>query len=633
MLSFMRRHARSWFIKVLLGTVIVVFIFFYGFNLWEREASVVASVNGVKIGLRDFRSYYERMLEAQRAQGAQLTPEQLRLLKEATLDTLVEEMLVVEVGERWGLSVPDAELRDFIVGIPAFQEDGQFSNERFQFFLRSRGETEEGFVKSLRRQLLVRKVEDLIRDCAKVRDEDVKTMQDIYNDRVVLRYVVLGPALFSKEISPTQGEIETYFKEHLSDYRIPETARVQYMRFDPARYLDQVEVSERELEERYRATQERWKESRQVLARHILLRSTEQDDPKARMTVLQKAEGLLKRLKDGEDFAKLAKEHSQDSQTASKGGLLGWKRQGELPEALDKALFEEMSPGQLSERPVKSPEGFHLLKLDEVRSERVKPLEEVKETLHRELVNEKAREMASETAKKAYMEVFKGGDFEEVAKLFHASLEEPPPIPKEGSLKGLKVGEPFRKAAFSLKEKEDFSEVVEEPTGFSIIRLLERSPSRDAQLPEVMDRVREDLKRIKGTQRAQEEAERLVQDLRSGKTTLEEVAKKRGWPLSSSQPASRIGPQPGLPEGMPQAAFGLPQGEKVLPQPFRHGDRFFVAEIKERPPADPERLHEQKALFRSILLNDERQHLVRGWIESLKARSEIRTFSAYQEML
>ncbi|MGQ9652461.1 MAG: SurA N-terminal domain-containing protein, partial [Thermodesulfobacteriota bacterium] len=525
MLSFMRRHARSWFIKVLLGTVIVVFIFFYGFNLWEREASVVASVNGVKIGLRDFRSYYERMLEAQRAQGAQLTPEQLRLLKEATLDTLVEEMLVVEVGERWGLSVPDAELRDFIVGIPAFQEEGQFSNERFQFFLRSRGETEEGFARSLRRQLLVRKGEDLIRDCAKVRDDDVKVLQDIFNDRVVLQYVVLGPATFSKEISPTQGEIEGYFKEHLSDYRIPETAKVQYMRFDPATYADQVEVTEKELEERYQATQQRWKESRQVLARHILLRSTEQDDPKARMTVLQKAENLLKRLKDGEDFAKLAKEHSQDSQTASKGGLLGWKRQGELPEALDKALFDEMSPGQLSERPVKSPEGFHLLKLEEVRAERVRPFAEVKEVLRKELIQEKAKEQALETAKKAYMEVFKGGEFEKVAKEFLVPVEEPSPIPMQGSLKGLQVGEPFRKATFSLKEKDDFSEVVEERIGFLIIRLLERSPSRDAQLSEVIDRVREDLKRIKGTEKAKEEAERLVQELRSGKTTLEEVAK------------------------------------------------------------------------------------------------------------
>lgn len=633
MLSFMRRHARSWFIKVLLGTVIVVFIFFYGFNLWEREASVVASVNGVKIGLRDFRSYYERMLEAQRAQGAPLTPEQLRLLKEATLDTLVEEMLVVEVGERWGLSVPDAELRDFIVGIPAFQEEGQFSNERFQFFLRSRGETEEGFARTLRRQLLVRKVEDLIRDCAKVRDDDVKVLQDIFNDRVVLQYVVLGPATFSKDISPTQGEIEGHFKEHLSDYRIPETAKVQYMRFDPATYADQVEVTEKELEERYQATQQRWKESRQVLARHILLRSTEQDDPKARMTVLQKAENLLKRLKDGEDFAKLAKEHSQDLQTASKGGLLGWKRQGELPEALDKALFDEMSPGQLSERPVKSPEGFHLLKLDEVRAERVKPFAEVKELLQKELIQEKAKEQALETAKKAYMEVFKGGEFEKVAKEFHAPVEEPPPIPMQGSLKGLQVGEPFRKATFSLKEKDDFSEVVEERIGFLIIRLLERSPSRDAQLSEVIDRVREDLKRIKGTEKAKEEAERLVQELRSGKTTLEEVAKKRGWNLSSSQPASRIGPQPGLPEGMPQAAFGLPEGEKVLPQPFRHGDRFFVAEIKERPAADPEKLQEQRALFWSMLLNDERQSLVRAWMDALKARSEIRTFSAYQEML
>jgi len=633
MLSFMRRHARSWFIKVLLGTVIIVFIFFYGFNLWEREASVVASVNGVKIGLRDFRTYYERLLEAQRAQGSQLTPEQLRLLKEATLDSLIEEMLVVEQGERWGLFVPDAELTDFITSIPAFQEEGRFSTSRFQFFLRSRGETEEGFAKSLRRQLLVRKAEDLVGDCAKVTEEDVAGLQEMVNDRIVLQYIVLSPALFAKEISPTQEEIENYFRDHSGNYRIPEMIRVQYMRFDPNSYAGQVEVSQGQLEERYRATQERWKESRQVLPRHILLRTSEQDDPKARMAVLQKAENLLKRLRDGEDFAKLAKEHSQDPQTAAKGGLMGWKRQGELPDSLDKALFEEMSQGQLSERPVKSPEGFHLLKLEEVRSERIKPLEEVKDLLQRELIQEGAREKASELAKQAYLEIFKGGDFEKVAEAFSVSVEEPPPVPLKGPIKGLQVGEPFRKAGFSLKEKDDFSEVVEERSGFYIIRLLERSPSRDAELSEVVDKVREDLKVIKGAERAKEEAERLVRELRDGKTTLEEAAKKKGWNLATSQPVSRIGGQPGLPDGMPQAAFSLPQGQKVLPEPFRQGDRFFVAEIKERPPADPQKLQEQKSLFRSMLLNDERQTLVRGWLGALKERSEIRTFSAYHELL
>jgi peptidyl-prolyl cis-trans isomerase D len=633
MLSFMRKHARSWFIKVLLGAVIVVFIFFYGFSLRDRQSSLIADVNGFKIALRDFQVQFERLLEAQRSRASDLTPEQRRALKETTLEHLIDQVLLLEQADRWGIEVSDGEIKEFIRSIPAFQADGQFSLRQFQQYLRSRGLHEGEFMKDLTHSLRIQKVENLIRDGVRISEDEMDTVYRLFNERIVLQYVALGPEAYLKDVSPSAEEIQAYFKDHVAEYRIPEMARVKFIRFDAKDFLTQVEVSPKELEQRYQANQDRWKESKQVLARQILIHTTEQDDDKTRMKALQKAEDLIKKLQNGEDFAKLAKEHSQDNQTAAKGGSLDWKRQGELPEALEKALFEEMSPGQLSERPVKSPQGFHILKLEEVRAERVKPLDEVREILDRELKQEKARQRASEMAEEAYLEIFKGAEMETVAKHHQIPVETTAPFPQRGPVKDLSVGESFRKAAFSLKQKDDFSEVVEDGGAFYTIELVDRTPGRDSTLEEADARVRADVQRIKAVEKAWEAARELSQTIQDGKTTLSESAQKSSWRLVTSPALGRVAPAPGLPMEMVQAAFSLPPDATLLPQPYRQGDRFLVGEIKERTPADPKGMQDQRSLFRSLLLRDRRESLFRDWMMKIRARASIKTYSAYQDML
>ena len=633
MLSFMRKHARSWFIKVLLGTVIVVFVAFYGFNLSERESTLIVSVNDAKITVKEFQAYLERLLDAQRARSSELSREQLRALKETALEHLIDRALLEAQAERWKVSVAEAEVKEYIRNIRDFQVDGRFSVARYQQYLRFRNQAEQDFLREMRRSLVLQKTEDLIRDGAKVGEDEVDALYRLLNDRIVIEYVAVGPEPFLKEMAPSPDEVQSFFKERMAEYRVPETVKVAFLRFDPKAYADQVQVSSKELEDRYKATQDRWKEAKQVLARQIFLNSAEQDDPKARMKVLQKAEDLVKRLQGGEDFAKLAKEHSQDAQTATKGGSLGWKRQGELPEALDKALFEEMSPGQLTERPIKSPEGFHILRLEEVRSERIKPLEEVRETLERELRQDKARGKASELAEEAYRAIFTGGEFRDVAKRFQISPEQTQPFSLSGPRKDLPMGDAFRKAAFSLKQKGDFSDVVEDGGVFYILDLLDRWPSREPQFDEVQDKAREDLKRLKASERAAQEAQAFLQKVREGKVAFSDGAAQAGWKVQTSPSLNRISPLPGLPPEMIQAAFSLPKDTMLLPEPYPQGDRFLVAEIKERLPADPKGLEEQRPLYRSILLRDQRESQYREWLEMLRARSEIRMHRAYQDVL
>lgn len=632
MLSYMRKHARSWFIKVLLATVIVVFIFFYGFSLRERASAVVAEVNGIKIAQRDFQRQFERFLEVQRSRASQLTAEQRRVLKEATLETLIDQVLVLNEADRWKIGVSQEEIREQMKLIPSFQEGGRFSMRLLQQYLRMRGQSEEEFMKELAKELRIQKVEQLVRDGAWVSEEEVETMYGLLQERIVLQYVAVPAENYLKETLPTQEEIKAYFKDHLPQYRIPEMLRVEYMRFEPGALLSRVEVSEKEIKELYDRNLDRWREDPQVLARQILIRSTEKDDDNTRMKALQKAEEILKKLKSGEDFGRLAKEHSQDPQSAGKGGSLGWKKRKEFSEAVGKALFEEMKVGELSERPIKSALGFHVLKLEDLKAERLKSLEEVRQEIETEIRQSKARQLASELAEEAYLGVFQGQSFKEVAQRLGAALGATEPFSLQGALKEPPAGEAFRKAAFLLKEKDDFSEVVEDGGAFYVIQLLERMPARDPSLEEVLEKVRSDLQRTKAMEKARQDAEAVLERLKKKETTLSSEAEKRGWKLITSPAIGRTAPPAAIPAEMALAAFSLGPQETLLPQAFKQPEGYLLGEIKERIAADPKGLEEQKPLLRTLLLRDKREAIFRDWIKELRARSQIKTFRAFEEM-
>jgi hypothetical protein len=195
------------------------------------------------------------------------------------------------------------------------------------------------------------------------------------------------------------------------------------------------------------------------------------------------------------------------------------------------------------------------------------------------------------------------------------------------------MGDAFRKAAFSLKQKGDFSDVVEDGGAFYILDLLDRWPAREPQFDEVQDKAREDLKRLKASERAAQEAQAFLQKVREGKVAFSEGATQAGWKVQTSPSLNRVSPLPGLSPEMIQAAFSLPKDTMLLPEPYPQGDRFLVAEIKERLPADPKGLEEQRPLYRSILLRDQRESQYRDWLEMLRARSEIRMHRAYQDLL
>ena len=143
-------------------------------------------------------------------------------------------------------------------------------------------------------------------------------------------------------------------------------------------------------------------EFEQVRARHILIRV--QGSPAAvrpgqkdltEAEALAKAQDLRKRIQAGEDFAQLARQESDDTGSGANGGDLGSFRHGQMVPTFEQAAFA-MQPWDLSE-PVKSPFGYHLIKVEGKES---KSFEDVRPELERRMRPEQAQKVVEELQKK-----------------------------------------------------------------------------------------------------------------------------------------------------------------------------------------------------------------------------------------
>ena len=169
-----------------------------------------------------------------------------------------------------------------------------------------------------------------------------------------------------------------------------------------AKFIDEnSKVSDKEVKEYYEKNKS---EFEQVSAAHILIKTV--DDNGDELSAEKKkeakklAEEVLKKALAGEDFAKLAKEYSEDGR-AQNGGDLGFFSKGQMVEPFEKAVFS-LKVGEIDPNLVETQYGYHIIKKT---GEKTQSLDEVKSSLKEELVVEKQNSIVDKLMKEYNVEI------------------------------------------------------------------------------------------------------------------------------------------------------------------------------------------------------------------------------------
>jgi len=169
----------------------------------------------------------------------------------------------------------------------------------------------------------------------------------------------------------TLKELRTILEEDnysYEKYREEIRNEILISRLQQRQVNNRVMVTEREIEN-FLANQEHQGESDQEFRLgHILIATRESSSSEDLAQTRQKAEEILARLRQGEDFSQIAATYS-DGQQALEGGDLGWRKKGEIP-TLFAEFTSRMNKGDVSDL-ITSPSGFHIIKLTDVRSTEV----------------------------------------------------------------------------------------------------------------------------------------------------------------------------------------------------------------------------------------------------------------------
>ena len=624
MLDRMRRH-RGW-LKWSLAIVVVSFILLYIPSFMDDPTqgaasnAVVADVDGREITAAQFRRVYQQQMQQYRqSYGANIDD---RLLKQLGIDQrIVQQMIQEEASlaeaKRIGIAASDAEVRERILALPAFQENGQFiGDQRYRQLLRMQTPPmrPDEFEDQVRRSIISEKLQAAVTGWVTVAESDVIAEFKKRNEKVKLAVVTFPADKFREGLVATDPEVAKHFEDHKETYRISEKRKVRYVTIDQEGLRQKATVTGQQIERSYNDNIQQYSTPEQARASHILLKTEGKDDA----TIKKQAEDLLAKIKAGANFEDLAKKHSEDEISAAKGGDLDFFNKGAMVPEFDKVAFE-LPPGQMSDL-VKSSYGYHIIKVTDKRPAAQKTLAEVRTQIEDQLKWEQAQTAAQKLSDQVATELKKPADFETVARARGLQTGESGLFQQDEPIPGIGMAPAVGQQAFQMKEG-DVSEPIRTPQGYAFITVTGRQDPYLPKLDEVKAKVRDDVLKQKAIDTARQRAAALNAEMKSG--DFDKAAKAAGLDVKTTELIARGAPigDAGISPALEAAAFALQAGAVSDPVVTETG--AAIVKVLERQDVAADKLAKDKETLRTELLNERKQKFFASYMTKARQRMKI----------
>jgi peptidyl-prolyl cis-trans isomerase D len=597
-----------------------------GNGLTGQAKGVVATVGGDQITAQEVVDQGRAMLRQQFPRGNAMAEQMLPYFNQQAVEQLINQRALIIAAQNMGLRVSNAELREeFEHGqySQTFFPGGKFIGEdKYQEVLREANLTPARFEELEKDNLLFQKLRTMVAGAAVVSNAEVTEEARKRNTKVKFDYAVVDVADVKKGIHPSEEELKAYYERNKVSYTnsIPEKRKLVYSVVDLAKVQSQATITPDQLKAYYQGHAEDYRVPEQALVRHILIKSPPPGDdgkvdPKALDAAQAKANDLLKQIKAGADFGKLAKENSDDPGSKDTQGLLGWIQRGRYGSAdIEKVIFS-MPKGTTSDV-LKSSYGFHIVRLEDKQDAHLKPLDEVKGDIEPLLKQQVAQRLAEAQADTLLTQAKVNG----IEAAAHGSAVTTDFVSSKDALPGIGVAPEFMTSAFAAKEKSP--ESVHTPQGYAIYEVLSVQPPRTPSFEEIKGKVEEQFKNEQSgvllSKKIQEVADRA-----KASHDLKKAAKELGLTVKTSEPVLATGQVPDIGsmgnEGVAGVFAGKP-GDIV--GPAQVGQNGAVLQIVDREEPTAAEMEQKKDEIHESLLQQKRQEIFGLYVTNLRQQME-----------
>lgn len=618
MMDNLRAASNSVVLKVILALIMLSFVLTGVGYIGGGSSSFVAKVDGQEIDRAKFEQAVanerNRLQQQLGEQFSQLASNEgyMKQMRQQVLNRMINDLLLDQYAAKIGLAIGDDQVKLAIQSAPEFATNGQFDNSKYRELLNRFQIAPEQYAEMMRKQLLTDQLITAFSDSNFALPSEAESIIALLHQQrdVRLAHIDMSALATKKEASPTEQQIKEFYEQNKNRFTSPESVKVSYIEVDAASLADGLKVSDEEIADFYNKNKPMYIQKPRFDYSIIVLAKESE------------AREVLEQLKNGADFAALAKEKSIEKDSAAKGGDIGWLETTAIPDEIASAKLTEK--GQLS-GVIRSDMGYLIVRLNDTQAAKEKPLDEVKSDIAQNLLQEKSYDKYEDlqtqliegaNSNKLSLEgAEKASGLKAVETDWFTQHDVPQVLSYPEVAQAIFGGELFGVNGAPGQNSELIT--VEGDRAF-VLRIAEHRPEAVKPFEEVSADISALLKRQNVVKLAREQADSLLAELKAGKG--DEALKAAGVKFSDKQVITRLSDDAQLSESV--FALALPKdGQPVYGVSADKNDDIVLVALDAVHPGKLDA--EQTKNFSAQMLKQEAGVILDALISNLRQQTKI----------
>ena len=396
MLQKMRDGAQGLGAKIIVGIICFVLVVFgFGaFNFLAENEPRAASVNDDEITVRELEIETQRQKRnLQSRMGDEVSPELIDNLvsQQTVLDSLINRTLLRQTAEDLALVGLAESFRKELIDNPNFQVDGVFNQSIYRSTLQNLGYSPQSFQSAMETDAQLSQLVEVYQDTAFTTGRELRDAASMLNQTRDVAYMIIDAAMVEDRVGVSETEIADFYEMHTDQFVTEESFDLAYVEFSDHDRRNEIDISVEDVRSAYESAKAASESNDRRRASHILL---EVNENRSLVVALEEMSNIRSRVIGGEDFSTLAKELSEDPGSGSAGGDLGVAGRGAFVSDFEDVLWS-LATGDVS-LPFQTEFGVHLVKLVEIEAVEFPSFDDEQSAMRETLLTERAGRLFEE---------------------------------------------------------------------------------------------------------------------------------------------------------------------------------------------------------------------------------------------
>ena len=587
-------------------------------------------VNGQKLTAEDIarseRSIESRYRQMFGEQYAKLAGSLNLNIRQQAIDTLVDRTILDQEAEKQGFAASDDAVQNYLLNNLFKDSRTPFSAATYRNLLQSVGMSAPQFEHEIKDEIARTTLVNILRDAAVPSAKDAESLLK----RQKTKYSVVAATVAVDQANvpaPSDADLKKYYESHATEYEKPAQVSYSYVELTPAGFEKEVSVTPQDIEFYYTENSSKYQLPEQTKVRSIKLLYPKESDPKKMAEVREKATAARNEAISGAKFEDLVTKYSDDVPTKFTGGDLGWLKKGDKTESFDQAVAKT-SVGGVSDL-IETDYGFEIIKVEEKRPTKARPLDEVRGEIEKELRSREAPAYAANRAREVILQTKRDGKTLGDALPTGTTLKEtagylPQNKDPQPSLAGLTQN------VFMIPTSERLQPSLIELGDTSVlVQVKEFKEPTTPMFEEVKEQVLTAVKADEARKLAETRANEILKAAQANPATFTAEAQNRSakvvGPFEISREESSSDKFPALTAQMRSAVLSTEKPQEVVGRVFPGTKEFTLLKVEEikSPNLTDSKNVAELTKYRSQATQEVANNMITSTLELLKSRSQI----------